>query len=244
MRHILLARRASSVPHMWGRHDWNGVRWTSSDLVLDRGAHGASSVQYNLASLVEGAIADIGRGGSVELTITPRAATDLISGGPGSIDVPLDSTAVVLCPMWEGEPEDSQIWVQALINPAARSPVMILAEVDRRFVKKRLDVALKGLLTKPDLDERGQLHCRRELWVRPGISAELLAPSQIKPRVAAPPDPVLVQAEEQMAMRQVRAAATAKGKITAKRSTDAIEFNRKAAAKYGKEQAARRAKAK
>ena len=242
MKHILIGRRAAdgASPHMFGRYDWDGQRWGTADLVLDRGAHGASSVQHNVHALVAAAIGDIGRG--ADLTLTYRCVSDLINFVPGVFDVPFDSSAVILCPLHEGEPADAQIWTQVLVNPGSQNPVMVLPDADQRFVKKRLDVAVKAILTKSDLDERCLLHCKRELWVRRGVSAELMAPAQVKARPVAPPDPVLVQAEEQMAARQVRAAATARGKITAKRSTDAIEFNKKSAAKFAKEQATRRAR--
>ena len=240
-QHILIGRRSAATPHMWARLTFNGTGWESSDLVLDRGAHGASSVQHNLHALVAGAIDDVGRG--ADLTLTYRCVNDLIGSGPGSIDMPLDASGLVLLPMFEGDGGETEIWVSALVNPSAREPVKILLDHDRRFVRRQVDVVLKSLLTKADLDERCMRHCLRELWVRRNVSAELLAPDQVKARPVAPPDPVLVEAEVQMAERQVRVAAREKGKVTAKRSTDAIAFNKKAAAKFGKEQAARRAKA-
>lgn len=239
MKHILIGRRADSAPHMWQRLDWDGQRWTTADLVLDRGAHGASSVQHNIHPLAAGAIDDVGRG--ADLTITFRIVTDLIGSDPRVFDVPFGASAILLMPLYQGNPADV-LWTQALINPSAREPVKILPDADQRFVYRRLDVALKALLTKADLDERCQLHCRRELWVRRGISAELMAPEQVRAKPVAPPDPILIEAEAQMAERQVRVAAREKGKVTAKRSTDAIAFNKKSAEKYGKEQAGRRAR--
>ena len=241
-QHILIGRRSAGTPHMWARLSHNGTGWESSDLVLDRGAHGASSVQHNLHALVAGAIDDVQRG--ADFTLTSRSVNDLIGSGPGSIDMPLDASGLVLLPMFEGDGGETEIWVSALVSPSARQPVKILLDHDRRFVRRQIDIVLKSLLTKADLDERCLLHCKRELWLRRGVSAEFLAPDQVKPQTIAPPDPVLVQAEEQMAVRQVRTAAREKGKVTAKRSTDAIAFNKKAAATFAKEQAQRRAKAK
>lgn len=240
MKHILIGRRADSAPHMWARYDWDGTRWSTADLVLDRGSHGASSVQHNIHALVAGAIDDVGRG--ADLTIGYRCASDLIGSDPRVFDVPLDASAVILCPLHEGEPADAQIWTQVLVNPGSQNPVMVLPDADQRFVKKRLDVAVKALLTRADLDERCQLHCRRELWVRRGVSAELMAPDQVKPRPVAPPDPVIVKAEEQMAERQSAAVRSAKAKRASQQSDAAMKYNAKAGNKFAEAQAKRRAR--
>lgn len=242
-QHILIGRRSAAAPHMWARLTHNGAGWDSSDLVLDRGAHGASSVQHNLHALVAGAIDDVGRG--ADLTITSRCVNDLIAASPGSIDMPLGASGLVLLPMLEGDGGETEVWVSALVNPSARQPVRILLDHDQRFVRKRLDVVLKSLLTKADLDERCQLHCRRELWVRRSVSAEFLAPDQvIKPRTVAALDPVIAEAEAQLAARQTKAVASAKTKRASQSSDAAMKHNKAAAAKYGKQEAARRAKAK
>jgi hypothetical protein len=147
--HIVIGRRDAALPHMMARADFRENRWIAADLRLEGGSARAVTVQSSLKALLDQVFSEVG--GGFDFTLTTQPIVDVIAAGnpammPGSV-----------------LPHEGDLWVQCLIVPASNTSKVLH---DKRFVRKRLEAELRWILTPTDIEARGKISDKRELWIR------------------------------------------------------------------------------
>jgi hypothetical protein len=235
-RHIVIARRlGSAAPHVWARADWDNG-WFDASTTVEKGSRSVS-VQSNLAALVEGALTELGE---ADLTLTPRSMSDVIErGDPAGLDVPLDSSLDVLCPLGrEDAPHEADIWVRGLVQPSAGLVRLLL---DKKFTEKRLIPEVKAILSADDLKERCRPHDNREFWIRRDVTAAMIDPAAVPPYAERPA--LLEGAALTQAQRAEQRARADRARTASRKSAEASAFDKAAAKEFSEKQSAARARA-